>query len=286
MVTTSTVVIDPPRPRLGDPVLLYVTEVDHQGEIGSVEVFGYQFSLQPLGARTLRAVIGIPADLVPGKHPVTFEHPHPPAAWPQASIEVVDREFKRSELKVSTKFTKKKRSKALQRRLAREAAEIQDVWSLPPSALRALGRPIRPTRTRITGVYGTVRVFNGKRTSVHYGVDFRGRVGEPVIAVADGRVVMSAMRWHAGGTLVIDHGGGLLSTYFHLSKRRVKLGDEVRKGQRIGDVGRSGRVTGPHLHFGIAVRAVYPDGTRQGRARSLYVDPEGFWSLNFSATPP
>ncbi|MEO1335269.1 MAG: peptidoglycan DD-metalloendopeptidase family protein, partial [Myxococcota bacterium] len=103
---------------------------------------------------------------------------------------------------------------------------------------------------------------------------------------AHGRVVMSDMRWGSGGTLILDHGGGLFTSYFHLSKRHVENGQVVRRGERIGDVGKSGRVTGPHLHFGVAIRAVWAEGKRKGEARSLYVDPEGFWKLTFRTDVP
>ena len=121
---------------------------------------------------------------------------------------------------------------------------------------------------------------------MHYGVDLNGKIGTPVRASAAGRVVMSSMRWGSGGTLILDHGGGLYTVYFHLSKRRVEVGSEVQRGQRIGDIGRSGRVTGPHLHFGVAIRAAYAEGKRAGQVRSLYVDPEGFWALSLGVSPP
>jgi murein DD-endopeptidase MepM/ murein hydrolase activator NlpD len=120
-------------------------------------------------------------------------------------------------------------------------------------------------------VYGTRRVFNGELKSRHYGLDLRGRVGTPVFSVLGGRVVLVAERFFSGGTVVVDHGGGLFSLYFHLSRWNVKVGDAVARGARIGAVGRSGRVTGPHLHLGVAVRAEPGDGAAP---RGLFVDPE------------
>ncbi len=286
VIAAPHVVIDPPQPRLGDPVVVYVAGVEHGGEWGSAEAFGYSFTLQPAGKTVLRAFVAIPSDIEPGPYPLTVSHPRADAAWPAATLQVQKRTFETAHLRVAKKFTKRKRSDALKARLKREQAQIRLVWTATPTPVRDLGRPARPTKTRITGHYGTARVFNNERRSVHYGMDFGGRIGTPVYATATGKVVMSSMRWGSGGTLILDHGGGLFTTYFHLSKRRVKLGQTVTKGQRIGDVGRSGRVTGPHLHFGVALRAAYADGAKAGQIRSLYVDPAGLLMLKIGRTPP
>ena len=286
LFATPHVAIDPPQPRLGDPVVVYVAGVDHGGEWGSVEAFGYAFTLQPAGEGALRAFVAIPSDIEPGAHPLKLSHPRAQDAWRPSMLQVERRAFKTSHLRVAKKFTKKKRSDKLKARLKREQAEVQLVWTATPTPVRDLGRPVRPTKTAITGHYGTARVFNNERRSVHYGMDLGGRIGTPVYATAAGKVVMSSMRWGSGGTLILDHGGGLYTTYFHLSKRRVKQGQTVKKGQRIGDVGRSGRVTGPHLHFGVALRAAYADGAKAGKVRSLYVDPAGLLTLEIGRTAP
>ena len=284
LVFSSEAVVEPAEPRLGDPAIVYVTDVPHGRKAGRIEAFGYAFALQPVDDDVLRAVIAVPADIEPGPYPAAAVHPN--LKTPLAiELSIAGRTFERSDLTVAKKFTKKKRSKALQARLRRETKAIQRVWSAKPTRARVLRTPVRPTKTKVTGVFGTVRVFNKTRRSVHYGIDLDGRIGEPVRASASGRVVMSSMRWGSGGTIVVDHGGGLYTTYFHLSKRRVRRGQRVKKGQRIGNVGRSGRVTGPHLHFGVAVRAEWLKGRKKGSARSLYVDPEAFWSLDLRGSP-
>ena len=146
------------------------------------------------------------------------------------------------------------------------------VYAAPPTPAESWGAPSIPTRRPIkTSVFGTKRTFNGQLKSRHYGLDMRGATGDPVAAIAPGRVVLSGMRFYSGGTLVVDHGGGLFSLYFHLSKRTVEVGAAVEGGERIGAVGASGRVTGPHLHLSLAVRAEPLEG---GPVRGLYVDPE------------
>jgi Peptidase family M23 len=107
----------------------------------------------------------------------------------------------------------------------------------------------RPRPSRITSRFGAAREFNGEITSRHLGTDFAGRVGAPVKAPARGVVALVADFYLAGHALYLDHGGGLVTGYFHLSRTVVSPGDTVLPGQKIGEVGRTGRVTGPHLHW-------------------------------------
>jgi len=87
-------------------------------------------------------------------------------------------------------------------------------------------------------------------------VDYRAAEGTPVKAAADGTVVLSADHYFAGRCVYLDHGGGVVSVYLHLSKRLVEEGDVVSAGDVIGLSGRSGRVTGPHLHFGLCLQGM------------------------------
>jgi murein DD-endopeptidase MepM/ murein hydrolase activator NlpD len=126
------------------------------------------------------------------------------------------------------------------RAVSRASHETPRLWSLP----LALPRP-----GRITSPYGGAREYNGKVTSRHTGTDFAGAVGAPVVAPTRGVVALVADFYLAGRAVYLDHGAGLVTGYFHLSRSDVAVGDTVRAGQRIGAVGRSGRVTGPHLHW-------------------------------------
>ena len=126
------------------------------------------------------------------------------------------------------------------REVSRRSHDTPRLWSLPLTLPRA---------SRITSPYGGAREYNGKVTSRHTGTDFAGAVGTPVVAPARGVVALVADFYLAGKALYIDHGAGLVTGYFHLSRTDVVAGDTVEAGGRIGAVGRSGRVTGPHLHW-------------------------------------
>lgn len=115
------------------------------------------------------------------------------------------------------------------------------------------GNFIWPLLGRISGVYGSQRILNGKPKRPHYGVDIVASRGSPVQAPADGVVAFTHPGMYFNGkTVVLNHGLGLTSTYIHLSETEVEQGAWVDQGQTIGRVGNTGRTTGPHLHWGIS----------------------------------
>jgi murein DD-endopeptidase MepM/ murein hydrolase activator NlpD len=111
---------------------------------------------------------------------------------------------------------------------------------------------IAPIKGTITGVYGSQRYYNGKPKSPHYGLDYAGDRGDPVKAPADGIVTLYVSdMFYSGGTMIIDHGHGITSSFLHLSDSYVNVGDKVKQGEIIAAVGSSGRATGPHLDWRI-----------------------------------
>ena len=101
--------------------------------------------------------------------------------------------------------------------------------------------------------FGRRRVLNGQASSPHTGVDFPAPTGTPVHAAQAGRVVLAEPLFFAGNTVVLDHGLGIYTLYGHLSQINVKVGDELLPGEILGKVGATGRVTGPHLHWGLSI---------------------------------
>ncbi len=145
-------------------------------------------------------------------------------------------------------------------RIAAENELARDV------AVRSLGtlplwkeRFVRPRPGAVTSGFGMGREFNGAVSGRHLGTDFTGAVGDPVVAANRGVVALVADFYLAGKVVYIDHGGGLVSGYFHLSNTSVAMGDTVARGQKIGDIGQSGRVTGPHLHWSMRLGAIPVD---------------------------
>jgi murein DD-endopeptidase MepM/ murein hydrolase activator NlpD len=136
------------------------------------------------------------------------------------------------------------------KRIREEAAMVRAARDLVSPRRDFLQRFVAPASGRITGVYGSQRVYNGVPKRPHYGIDYAGPVGAPVIAPADGKVTLTHDdMYYSGGTLILDHGLGLSSTFIHLSEILVAEGQEVKQGEVIGKIGKGGRATGPHLDW-------------------------------------
>ena len=117
-----------------------------------------------------------------------------------------------------------------------------------------------PLKSYVTSHYGNRRVFNNKKKSQHLGNDFRAKIGVPIPAANKGRVIYVGDLFFIGKVVIIDHGLDIFTNYGHLSKLKVRKGDVVEKGDIIGLSGRTGRVSGPHLHWGVKVQGHWVDG--------------------------
>jgi murein DD-endopeptidase MepM/ murein hydrolase activator NlpD len=152
-------------------------------------------------------------------------------------------------LRVSKVFTTR-RDSVTEARIERENAEARAAGRRTHETPQLWTQPfIRPRTSRITSAFGSGRLFNGRVASSHGGVDFAGQPGDPVRAANRGVVAIVANFFLAGNVIYVDHGAGVMTGYFHLTEASVAAGDTVERGQQIGIVGATGRVTGPHLHW-------------------------------------
>lgn len=150
---------------------------------------------------------------------------------------------------MSSRFTKPMDS-ATEARVARENARARQIGRDSHLSERLWTAPfLKPRTSVVTSQFGTGRRFNGVLTTRHLGVDFRGGTGASVRAANRGVVALVDDFFLAGNVIYIDHGAGVVTGYFHLSKTLVSAGDKVERGQEIGLIGATGRVTGPHLHW-------------------------------------
>ena len=138
-------------------------------------------------------------------------------------------------------------------RIQKERERLAAVYSNRRASAPSPGPFQRPVPGEATSTFGTRRIFNGEPRDPHPGLDLRAAAGTPVQASGPGRVALAQDLYFSGQTVILDHGGGLFTVYAHLSRMEVKEGDEVGEGQVVGLAGATGRVTGPHLHWGAKV---------------------------------
>jgi murein DD-endopeptidase MepM/ murein hydrolase activator NlpD len=160
-------------------------------------------------------------------------------AWPKQNIQV-EKKYVAPPPEVQKRIEdERRRNQALLTRISPERW-----WDVPC---------VRPAPGEVSSVFGGRRVFNGQPRSSHRGVDMRAATGQPILAMAGGRVGIAEEQYFSGNVVFIEHGQGLVSLYAHLSAFSVAAGDVVRAGQEIGLAGATGRVSGPHLHWGVNI---------------------------------
>ena len=193
------------------------------------------------------AVLGIALAEAPGRTQVTVQVPGEPERL--LAFDIAPQRYAEQRLNVAPRTVDL--SPENQARYERERdhqAQVMATFSTPLPAQLAMQVPVPGRRS---SSFGLRRVFNGQPRNPHSGMDIAAPTGTPVAAPLTGRVIDTGDYFFNGNTVWLDHGGGLLSMSCHLSAIDVAAGDAVQTGQRIGAVGATGRVTGPHLHWGV-----------------------------------
>ncbi|MEW6721340.1 MAG: M23 family metallopeptidase [Thermodesulfobacteriota bacterium] len=238
-------------PALGSPLMVVVSA---SGPVDNLSLLwkGAAWPLREAAPGRYEALIGI--DLLADAGPETLAAESFTGGMRsrvETVLEVAGRKFPVQELSLpkgmaefdaSTLRRIREEKELLDGRFARISAPI--LWEapfLPPV------EPFRPEN------FGSRRVINREPRSPHTGVDLRLPEGTPVRSIAGGTVALAAEQFFGGRTVMIDHGGGVFSIYMHLNRFSVKEGQRVSRGEPIGEVGSTGRATGPHLHFGVRV---------------------------------
>ncbi len=256
----ASLVLSPSRVRPGDAFLVTVRGADAP----RCEVLGRPLHFYPIPGG-FQALAALAVEASPGPLPVSVAGSGPGGETTlSAELLVTEPAFAETRLRVAQRFISP--SPEAKRRMKLDQAAFQRAFAQPfePPLYR---EPFAwPREVELTSHFGDRRVFNGKQLSQHYGVDLAGQTGDPVAAANDGVVVLVRDCYASGRSVVLWHGAGLYSVYFHLSRFAVKEGERVHRGDLLGRVGETGRVTGPHLHWGTKL-----DG--------LYVDPESVLRL-------
>lgn len=198
------------------------------------------------------AAVGVDLDSRPGDHAVdvTFAYEDGRKRTVREPVTVRAEQYPTTELQVEERYVEL--APEDQARAEREAAETSAIYdTFTPE--RYWSEPFQvPVQGAKDGRnFGHRRVFNGQPRSPHSGADLRAGTGTPILAANRGRVVLAKDLFFSGNAVYLDHGHGLYTTYLHLSRIDVAVGDVVEQGEQLGLAGATGRVTGPHLHWGV-----------------------------------
>jgi murein DD-endopeptidase MepM/ murein hydrolase activator NlpD len=211
-----------------------------------------------LDATRWQALLGIDLDTKPGSYAVSFEATSAgQTITAETELGVMSGTFGKRVLTVDDAFVNP--PQPVIARIMREAAELERLWTQSDSHRLWSDGFLRPVPGRANGAFGSRSIFNGVARQPHGGADFLSPAGTPIHAPNSGRVVLARDLYFTGQTVVIDHGLGVFSLLAHLSVVDVHQGELVTRGQTIGQVGATGRVTGPHLHWAIRMNGARVD---------------------------
>jgi murein DD-endopeptidase MepM/ murein hydrolase activator NlpD len=213
------------------------------------------------------ALIGLDLGLKPGIYPIVITPVYKDGYHEKVvkEILIVAKEFPVKKLWVNEKYVTP--PPEVLPRIREESELLNAIYGIFTPRWLGEGPFIIPSIGEIVPNFGERRIFNNQPRSPHSGVDISSPYGSPVVASNSGRVVLASHLYYAGKTVIIDHGLGIFTLYLHLSKFRVKRGAFVKKGDIVGEIGATGRVTGPHLHWGVKIR-----GNRVDPFSLLYFD--------------
>lgn len=240
----------------GEALLIAVNRRDLAGAPAG-SFLGKPLDFYPVAAGGWAALAGIDLDVKLG--PAALSLTLPERAGPRAvtrAVEVRPKSFPTRRLTVDDRYVRL--NPADQARVTREQARTAAIYAAS-GPVRLRGPFSSPIPGAASARFGERRVFNGVPKSPHNGADLRATTGTPVRAPSAGRVALADDLFYSGNTVILDHGLGLYSIYAHLSRVDVAEGQDVGAGSVLGAVGATGRVTGPHLHWGMKLKGARVD---------------------------
>jgi murein DD-endopeptidase MepM/ murein hydrolase activator NlpD len=232
----------------GELVVLDITLPEARTAV-RVRAFDRQVPSFALSPTEWQALVGIDLDRKPGEYHIAIDAGTGLTA--DERIVVAPKKFPTRRLSVDENFVNPPAS--VEARIARDSELLASVYAHSSPAREWTAAFVRPVPQPANSRFGTRSIFNGQPRNPHGGADFLSPAGTPVHAPNAGRIVVARDLYFSGNTVIIDHGQGLFSMIAHLSVIAVHGGDRVAAGDLLGNVGATGRVTGPHLHWAVRV---------------------------------
>ncbi len=235
------------------PGELAVLTVTTPTPVDEVRVRGFGRDLKPIrvNATEWKVLVGIDLETRPGRYDVSIVTGSADAGRVTQLLTVLPRTFTTRKLTVDAAFVNPPPAEVA--RITADTERLNRAWASSSEMILWSGPWIRPVPGAANSAFGTRSIYNGQPRSPHSGADFQGAAGTPVKTPNSGRVVLAGDLYFTGNTVVIDHGAGLFSLFAHLRSITVQEGDSVATGSVLGELGATGRVTGPHLHWAIRV---------------------------------
>ena len=229
---------------------------DLKASFGQNAIALFQHPLKPAGIYC--GLVGIPLSTVPQKAIIELEWVDSRGRHTaRVAVSIVEGNYKKEALRVATRHIKP--SPQNMQRIKNEKKDIRRIYASSSNTRLWYGSFNKPLASDITSAFGTHRLFNGQLQSYHRGTDFRAKAGTPVYASNFGIVRLAKNLFYSGNIVIVDHGKGIFTNYAHLSKIQVTAGQHVARGDQIGLSGATGRVSGPHLHWGVKINGSYVD---------------------------
>jgi len=237
-----------------EPGEVVMVKISSQADIQEANVLflGKKFPMGNNRANSgFYAFLGIETDINPGLYEIKVYLKNEFRRWEKTEklLLILPKRFRLARLWVNKKFITP--PPEFHDRIRWEAQILRGLYNISTPHWLGDGNFIFPASGRTSADFGERRIYNNTHYSTHRGVDISSTYGAPVIASNSGKVVLASDLYYSGKTVILDHGLGVYTLYCHFSKISVETGTLVNKGQVIGEIGATGRVTGPHLHWGV-----------------------------------